>query len=98
MSGYAAGPTYESIGKTYASTRRADPRIAAQITAALGRAASVLNVGAGTGNYEPDDRLVVAVEPSPTMVAQRSAGAAPVVRAVAQHLPIATGAFDAVLG
>ena len=66
--------TTRSAGPT-ASTRRADPRIAAQIHAALGDAARVVNVGAGTGNYEPDDRAVVAVEPSRTMLAQRAAGA-----------------------
>ena len=70
---------YEQHGRTYAQHRRGDPRIAARIHAALGDARTVLNVGAGTGSYEPDDRWVLAVEPSETMRAQRSAGAALVI-------------------
>jgi SAM-dependent methyltransferase len=54
----------------------------------------VLNVGAGTGAYEPRDREVVAVEPSETMIAQRPAGAAPVVRAQAEELPFEDSSFD----
>jgi SAM-dependent methyltransferase len=88
---------YDSIGRTYSATRRADPRLAAQIHAALGDAQRVLNVGAGTGNYEPVDRELVAVEPSRTMLAQRSAGAAPAVQAVAEQLPFGAHAFDATL-
>lgn len=55
---------YDKIGVTYSATRRTDYRIAAQIWAALGDARTVLNVGAGTGSYEPPDRQVLAVEPS----------------------------------
>lgn len=55
------------------------------------------NVGAGTGNYEPHDLDVVAVEPSTVMIAQRPAGSAPVVRGVAESLPFAAGAFDVAL-
>lgn len=90
-------PRYDSIGQRYAEARRPDPRIAAQILAALGDARTVANVGAGTGNYEPTDRRVVAVEPSSTMLAQRSPGAAPAVQGVAEHLPFADGAFDVAL-
>jgi SAM-dependent methyltransferase len=89
---------YDQIGRTYTRTRRADPRIAAQIVAALGDAASVLNVGAGSGNYEPTDRPVVAVEPSMTMIRQRPAGAAPVVRGVAGDLPFVDQSFEAAMG
>jgi SAM-dependent methyltransferase len=85
---------YDRIGRTYAATRRPDPRIAAQLAAALGDARTVANVGAGTGNYEPADRSVVAVEPSATMVGQRPYGAAPVVRAAAERLPFGRDAFD----
>ncbi len=60
----------------------------------MGTARTVLNVGAGTGSYEPADRYVVAVEPSRTMVDQRPAGAAPVLQATAEHLPVADGQFD----
>ncbi|HWS46718.1 MAG TPA: class I SAM-dependent methyltransferase [Acidimicrobiia bacterium] len=88
---------YDSIGASYARTRRADPRIARRIETALGDARRVVNVGAGTGNYEPAGRRVVAVEPSRTMLAQRPAGAAPAVQAAAEHLPFSDHAFDAAL-
>ena len=78
---------YDTIGATYTVTRRTDPRIAARVWAALGDARTVLNVGAGTGSYEPPGRDVVAVEPSAVMRAQRPADAAPCVAAVAESLP-----------
>lgn len=89
--------TYDRIGAGYARARRADPRIAARILGALGEAATVVNVGAGTGSYEPADRPVVAVEPSSTMIRQRPAGSAPVVQASATDLPFRDGAFAAAL-
>ena len=64
---------------------------------ALGEVHTVLNVGAGTGSYEPADLQVVAVEPSLAMLRQRPAGTAPVVQAVAEHLPWSDAAFDATL-
>lgn len=88
---------YDQIGKSYRATRRPDPRIAASIVRALGDARSVANIGAGTGSYEPDDREVLAVEPSETMTAQRPSGAAPAVRARAESLPFRDGSFDAAL-
>jgi len=88
---------YESISTGYAQQRRADPRLADQILEALGDAATVLNVGAGTGNYEPTDRSVVALEPALAMIGQRSPGAAPVVRGLAEHLPFGTDRFDAAM-
>ena len=90
-------PLYDSIGATYPVTRRTEPRIAASIWAALGEARTVLNVGAGTGSYVPQDRLVTAVEPSALMRAQRPAGAAPSVAAVAGSLPFADQAFEAAM-
>jgi hypothetical protein len=59
-------PLYDTLGTTYALTRRTEPRIAEQLWAALADARTVLNVGAGTGSYEPSDRFVTAVEPSST--------------------------------
>ena len=56
-----------------------------------------MNVGAGTGSYEPEDLDVVAVEPSEVMIAQRPEGAAPVVRAFAEELPFEDGRFDAAM-
>lgn len=88
---------YDAIGHGYATRRRADPSIAAAIRAALGDARTVVNVGAGSGSYEPADRDVVAVEPSAVMLAQRPAGAAPAIQASAAELPFADGAFDAAM-
>ncbi|MCX4749100.1 MerR family transcriptional regulator [Kitasatospora sp. NBC_01287] len=88
---------YEEIGSAYPATRRTDPRIAAQVWDALGDARTVLNVGAGTGSYEPTDREVTAVEPSAVMRAQRPAGAAPCVAATAERLPFADQSFDAAM-
>jgi SAM-dependent methyltransferase len=87
---------YEEIGRSYSRTRREDPRIAAEIASCLGSARSVVNVGAGTGSYEPGDRVVVAVEPALEMVRQRRGGRTRrVVRGVAEELPFPDGAFDA---
>lgn len=92
-----ASSIYDRIGRGYTSTRRADPRIAAAIVAALGDAEFVINVGAGAGAYEPADRALVAVEPSWQMIEQRSSAAGPVVRALAEALPFGAGTFDAAL-
>jgi ubiquinone/menaquinone biosynthesis C-methylase UbiE len=88
---------YDTIGTTYSVTRRTEPRIAARIWAALGDARTVLNVGAGTGSYEPSDRDVTAVEPSAVMRAQRPAGAARCVAATAEGLPFEDQSFDAAM-
>jgi len=91
-------PTYDRIGGRYAHARRPDGRIAAAIWDALAGASSVLNVGAGSGSYEPPDRRVVAVEPSVVMLWQRPPDAPPAVQAVAESLPFPDGAFDAAMG
>ena len=88
---------YDTIGTTYTVTRRTEPRIATQVWAALGDAQTVLNVGAGTGSYEPSGRDVTAVEPSAVMRAQRPVGAAPCVDAVAESLPFEDQSFDAAM-
>ena len=88
---------YDRIGRSYVATRGEDPRIAARIHAALGDAHTVLNVGAGAGAYEPRDRDVTAVEPSPVMRAQRPPGAAPCIDARAEALPFGDGTFDATM-
>lgn len=88
---------YDRIGVNYALTRRTEPRIAAQVWAALGDARTVLNVGAGTGSYEPSDRDVTAVEPSAVMRAQRPADAARCVAASAESLPFEDQSFDAAM-
>jgi SAM-dependent methyltransferase len=88
---------YDDIGGGYLATRREDPRLARAIQAALGDARTVVNIGAGTGSYEPRDRRVVAVEPSQVMIGQRPPGAAPAVRAHAEALPFDDGGFDAAM-
>jgi SAM-dependent methyltransferase len=88
---------YDDLGRGYPATRQADPRIAARIEEALGDARSVLNVGAGTGSYEPADRDVTAVEPSAVMIGQRPSGLAPVVQAAAEALPFEDDSFDAAM-
>jgi SAM-dependent methyltransferase len=89
---------YDKIGGTYSSRRQSDPRIAAAIENAVAGCNSILNVGAGTGSYEPASRFVIAVEPSLTMISQRARAAAPVVQARAEALPFPDRSFEAVLG
>jgi SAM-dependent methyltransferase len=88
---------YDAIGTTYAATRREDPRIAALIHAALGDARTVVNVGAGTGSYEPRDREVIAVEPSEVMIAQRDPAAPPAIQGGAFPLSFEDGSVDAAM-
>lgn len=86
---------YDGIGEGYAVLRRPDPRISFAINQALGNAETVINVGAGSGSYEPQDGTIVAVEPSSTMIRQRMPGSAPVVQATATALPFDGATFDA---
>lgn len=95
--GSAGDADYGVIGDRYARYRRPEPAFAAAIRAALGSARTLVNVGAGAGSYEPDHVVVTAVEPSAAMRAQRPAGTATVVDAVAEDLPFADGSFDAAL-
>jgi SAM-dependent methyltransferase len=88
---------YNRVGRRYSARRRTDPRIAAAVEGALGDARSVVNVGAGTGSYEPAGREVIAIEPSAVMIAQRPAGAAPVIQAAAESLPLADDSVDAAM-
>ncbi|TCD06430.1 methyltransferase domain-containing protein [Erythrobacteraceae bacterium CFH 75059] len=88
---------YDSIGINYADLRRPDPRIASAIKEALSDCRSVVNVGAGTGSYEPTDRQVVAVEPSIDMIRKRAPNAAPAVKASAECLPFDDNSFDAAM-
>jgi ubiquinone/menaquinone biosynthesis C-methylase UbiE len=89
--------SYDEIGRTYTATRQTDLRLAAAIWEALGDAESVLNVGAGTGSYEPPDREVIALEPSEVMIRQRARGAAPVIRASAEAIPLPDDSVDAAM-
>jgi SAM-dependent methyltransferase len=89
--------TYVTIGRAYSRYRRADPRIAAPLHDALGTAGRVVDVGAGTGSYEPLDRSVVAVEPSAVMIGQRPTTTVPMVMAPAEALPFEDASFDAAM-
>ena len=89
---------YSDLAADYANVRRADRRIGAQLLAALGNARTVLNVGAGTGSYEPTDRHVVAVEPSAEMRARRDPALPPAIDATADALPFDDDTFEAALG
>ncbi len=88
---------YDRIGHGYARTRREDPAVKARLVAALGDARSVLNVGAGTGSYEPADRLVIPLEPSSVMAAQRPANSLPALRATAHAIPLHDDSVDAAM-
>src|SRR6185312_8938467 len=92
-----AMPLYDSFGHSYARFRRPDRRIASAIEAALGDAKSVVNIGAGTGSYEPPGRMVLAVEPSVVMIRQRPPGAAPCIQGSSEALPLGTACVDAAL-
>jgi SAM-dependent methyltransferase len=88
---------YDRIGIGYTATRGEEPRIAQAIREALADARTVLNVGAGTGSYEPHDRTVMAVEPSAVMISQRPSDAAPCVPGHAEALPFPDASFDATM-
>jgi SAM-dependent methyltransferase len=88
---------YDEFGVGYRQVRRPDHRIQQAIDQALGGELRVVNVGAGTGSYEPEGRCVAAIEPSITMIRQRAAHVAPAVQAVAENIPVGDGSADAVL-
>jgi Methyltransferase domain len=88
---------YDEIGHGYAGVRRPDTRIAARVAAALGLSRTVVNIGAGTGSYEPVDRWLLPVEPSAVMRAQRPPHLAPAIDGVAERLPLDDGAVDAAM-
>ncbi len=90
-------PRYDAIGHGYSSTRREDPELRDRIHAALGDSRTVVNVGAGTGSYEPSDRHVVAIEPSDVMARQRPAGRVPALRGTAAPLPLRDHSVDAAM-
>ena len=88
---------YERAGARYSHVRQPDPRIAAQLHAGLGAARTVLNVGAGAGSYEPQDRYVAAVEPSASMRSLRGPELAPAIDATAEQMPFDEDSFDAAM-
>lgn len=95
--GSAGDADYARIGEGYRRYRRQEPEFSAAISAVLGDARRVVNVGAGAGSYEPTDRDVTPVEPSASMRAQRPSGLPPAVDATAEDLPFDDDRFDAAL-
>jgi len=91
------GLHYDVIGSGYARTRREDPFLYSRIVTCLGNSQTVVNVGAGTGSYEPRDRKVLAVEPSEVMLRQRGENSARVIKATAENLPLHDKSFDAAM-
>lgn len=86
---------YDTIGLDYAQMRRPDERIGHMIHTALGDAKTVINIGAGSGSYEPADRHVTAIEPSDVMIRQRPQSNARVIQCSAEDLPFPDKSFDA---
>ncbi|MEM9548436.1 MAG: class I SAM-dependent methyltransferase [Bacteroidota bacterium] len=78
---------YDKIGVSYTTQRKSDPIITEQFHAKLNGAKRILNIGAGTGSYEPQDIDLIALEPSHEMIAQRKPGSHPVVQGFAEVLP-----------
>lgn len=95
---------YDTIGRTYAQTRRSDPRIAAKLLEILtsGQASTIADIGAGTGSYAlvlaEHGYRVLAVEPSATMRSQ--AIAHPAIEwfdGYADNLPLSNQLVDAAI-
>lgn len=84
---------YDEIGINYAQKRKSDPRIALQIFKKLKTAKKIVNIGAGSGSYEPFNMDLIAVEPSIEMINQRSSNAHPVVQGTAESLPFPDNSF-----
>lgn len=57
----------------------------------------MLNVGAGSGSYEPRDRTVIAVDPSQVMLAQHPSAGDLCIQARAEWLPLRDNSVDAVM-
>lgn len=93
----SAGRVYDAIGRGYSSARRPDPGLSALLWERLAGSSTVLNVGAGTGNYEEVALHCIAAEPSSVMLAQRPVGSAPAVQATAEVLPFDGASFDAAM-
>ena len=85
---------YDDIGINYSVGRCTDPEIARQLFSELEGAARIVNIGAGTGSYEPEHANLIAVEPSSRMISQRKTGCHPVEQAFAEKLPFENNSFS----
>lgn len=95
---------YDVIGKTYAQTREADPRIANKLLKILAssQVSSVADIGAGTGSYAlvlaENGYRVSAIEPSTVMREQAiSHPAIEWIDGSAESLPLSNQAVDAAI-
>jgi SAM-dependent methyltransferase len=87
-------PIYDDIGINYSVRRCTDPKIANQLYLELEGAARIVNIGAGTGSYEPENVDLVAVEPSSEMISQRKTDSHRVEQAFAEKLPFENNSFS----
>lgn len=79
---------YDKKQHNYSTIRQTDPRIQQYVNQSLIHMRTIVNIGAGTGSYEPDDKYVVSVEPSETMRSKRlEFGKNPAIHAKADSLP-----------
>ncbi len=97
-------PIYDTIGRSYGSTRSADPRITAELVRLTGCApgATVCDIGAGSGNYTnalaDAGFTLLAVEPSEAMRAQaRPHDGVTWFAGSAEAIPLEGGAAEAVV-
>jgi SAM-dependent methyltransferase len=95
---------YDRIGRTYARTRRSDPRIVAKLLEILksSQVSTIADIGAGTGSYAlvlaEQGYRVFAIEPSATM--RNQAIAHPAIQWVdgyAENLPLPDQSVDAAI-
>lgn len=95
---------YDVIGKTYAQTRRSDPRIAGKLLEILAssKAHTIADIGAGTGSYAhvlaEYGYYVLAIEPSAMMRSQAIAHPAiEWINGSADNLPLFERTVDAAI-
>ncbi len=89
---------YDQLADEYRIYRKPDPRIAERIHLHLRDARSILNVGAGTGAYEPEGADIVSIEPSSGMIMKRERSGSALVRGIAEELPFKDATFDCSMG
>jgi hypothetical protein len=89
-----AGELYDTIGTDYLAGRQPEPSWERLIDRYLTDCGVIINVGAGVGSYEPLGRVVIPIEPSEVMIAQRPHGVATAVLGHAEALPLDDATAD----